>query len=316
MASTAETLSNFIDGERAARRGRDRSRCSTPPPARRSRGRRVSSAEDVDRAVERRAARVRGWSQTTPGRSAPRRCSRSPTRSRSTARRSRAWRRSTPASRSRPSRATRSPVMADNLRFFAGAARCLEGRAAGEYMEGYTSFTRREAGRRDRPDHALELPADDGDLEDRPGARGRQHGRAQARRDDARSRPCASPSWPPTSCRRACSTWSPGPGDPTGQALLEHPDVDMVSLTGSVDTGKHIARTAADTLKRVHLELGGKAPVVVFDDVEPRERAGDDRRHRLLQRRPGLHGRDPRAGRGRRLRRRRRGARRAGARAS
>ncbi len=58
-----------------------------------------------------------------------------------------------------------------------------------------------------------------------------------------------------------------GPGRPTGQALLEHPDVDMVSLTGSVETGKHVARTAADTLKRVHLELGGKAPVVVFDDV-------------------------------------------------
>ncbi len=58
-----------------------------------------------------------------------------------------------------------------------------------------------------------------------------------------------------------------GRGDPTGQALISHPDVDMVSLTGSVDTGKHIARTAADTLKRVHLELGGKAPVLVFDDV-------------------------------------------------
>jgi betaine-aldehyde dehydrogenase len=58
-----------------------------------------------------------------------------------------------------------------------------------------------------------------------------------------------------------------GPGSPTGQALLEHPEVDMLSLTGSVETGKHVARTAADTLKRVHLELGGKAPVVVFDDV-------------------------------------------------
>jgi betaine-aldehyde dehydrogenase len=58
-----------------------------------------------------------------------------------------------------------------------------------------------------------------------------------------------------------------GPGQPTGQALISHPEVDMVSLTGSVETGKHIARTAADTLKRVHLELGGKAPVVVFDDV-------------------------------------------------
>jgi len=59
-----------------------------------------------------------------------------------------------------------------------------------------------------------------------------------------------------------------GPGEPTGQALLEHPDVDMVSLTGSIATGKHVARTAAETLKRVHLELGGKAPVVVFDDVD------------------------------------------------
>jgi betaine-aldehyde dehydrogenase len=58
-----------------------------------------------------------------------------------------------------------------------------------------------------------------------------------------------------------------GHGQPTGEALIGHPEVDMVSLTGSVDTGKHIARTAAETLKRVHLELGGKAPVVVFDDV-------------------------------------------------
>jgi betaine-aldehyde dehydrogenase len=53
-----------------------------------------------------------------------------------------------------------------------------------------------------------------------------------------------------------------------GQALVRHPDVDMVSLTGSPDTGKWIAREASDTLKHVHLELGGKAPVVVFDDVD------------------------------------------------
>ena len=59
-----------------------------------------------------------------------------------------------------------------------------------------------------------------------------------------------------------------GHGDPAGQALVTHPEVDMVSLTGSVETGKWIARAAADTLKRVHLELGGKAPVVVFDDVD------------------------------------------------
>ena len=54
----------------------------------------------------------------------------------------------------------------------------------------------------------------------------------------------------------------------TGQALVTHPDIRMVSLTGSVETGKWIAKAAADTLKRVHLELGGKAPVVVFDDAD------------------------------------------------
>jgi betaine-aldehyde dehydrogenase len=59
-----------------------------------------------------------------------------------------------------------------------------------------------------------------------------------------------------------------GEGRPTGEALISHPDVDMVALTGSVETGRHIAKTASETLKRVHLELGGKAPVVVFDDVE------------------------------------------------
>jgi betaine-aldehyde dehydrogenase len=59
-----------------------------------------------------------------------------------------------------------------------------------------------------------------------------------------------------------------GHGDPAGSSLVTHPDVDMVSLTGSPDTGKWIAKAAADTLKRVHLELGGKAPVIVFDDVD------------------------------------------------
>ena len=59
-----------------------------------------------------------------------------------------------------------------------------------------------------------------------------------------------------------------GQGETAGDALVRHPEVAMVSLTGDVATGKLIARTAADTLKRVHLELGGKAPVVVFDDAD------------------------------------------------
>ncbi len=59
-----------------------------------------------------------------------------------------------------------------------------------------------------------------------------------------------------------------GDGVPTGQRLVEHPDIGLVSLTGDVKTGKLIARNASDTLKRVHLELGGKAPMVVFDDAD------------------------------------------------
>jgi acyl-CoA reductase-like NAD-dependent aldehyde dehydrogenase len=60
-----------------------------------------------------------------------------------------------------------------------------------------------------------------------------------------------------------------GDGEPVGAGIVRHPDVRMVSLTGDVATGKEVARAAAETLKRVHLELGGKAPVVVFDDADP-----------------------------------------------
>ena len=59
-----------------------------------------------------------------------------------------------------------------------------------------------------------------------------------------------------------------GHGRPAGASLVTHDDVEMVSLTGSPETGKWIAKAASDSLKRVHLELGGKAPVVVFDDVD------------------------------------------------
>src|ERR1051325_74738 len=59
-----------------------------------------------------------------------------------------------------------------------------------------------------------------------------------------------------------------GDGVPAGQRLVEHPDIGLVSLTGDVETGKLIARNASDTLKRVPLELGGKAPMVIFDDAD------------------------------------------------
>jgi betaine-aldehyde dehydrogenase len=158
------------------------------------------------------------------------------------------------------------PVMADNLRFFAAAARCLEGRAAGEYMEGYTSYTRREAvgvvAQITPWNYPLMMAI-------------WKFGPALAAGNTVVLKPAETT--PVTTIRfaelaadilpKGVLNIVTGRGDPTGEALISHPDVDMVGLTGSVDTGKHIARVAADTLKRVHLELGGKAPVVVFDDV-------------------------------------------------
>ena len=79
----------------------------------------------------------------------------------------------------------------------------------------------------------------------------------------------------------------------TGRALVEHPIPAMVSITGSVRAGMEVAGRAANDLKRVHLELGGKAPVVVFDDADIEAAAEAHRGGRLLQRRPGLHRRDP-----------------------
>ena len=158
------------------------------------------------------------------------------------------------------------PVIVDNLRFFAGAARNLEGRAAGEYMEGYTSFTRREAvgviGQVTPWNYPLMMAV-------------WKFAPAVAAGNTVVLKPAETT--PMTTVRLAelAADILPkgvfnvvtGPGRPTGEALINHPEVDMLALTGSVDTGKHFARTAADTLKRVHLELGGKAPVVVFDDV-------------------------------------------------
>ena len=158
--------------------------------------------------------------------------------------------------------------MVDNLRFFAGAARCLEGRRAGRVRGGLHLDHPPRADRRRRPDHPLELPADDGRLEDRPGAGGRQHGRPEAGRDDAGDDAQGSPSGAAEILPPGVFNVIGGHGEPAGSELVTHPEVEMVSLTGSPETGKWIAKAAADTLKRVHLELGGKAPVVVFDDVE------------------------------------------------
>jgi 1-pyrroline dehydrogenase len=160
------------------------------------------------------------------------------------------------------------PFSADNLRFFAGAARNLEGKSTGEYITGYTSMVRREpigiVGGICPWNYPLMMAV-------------WKMGPALAAGNLQIVKPAEQT---PLSLLRfvqlAQEVIPPGvlqvvtgDGVPVGQRLVEHPAIGMVSLTGDVETGKTIARTAADTLKRVHLELGGKAPMVIFDDADP-----------------------------------------------
>jgi 1-pyrroline dehydrogenase len=159
------------------------------------------------------------------------------------------------------------PICSDELRFFAGAARTMQGQATGEYGEGYTSFVRREplgiVGQIAPWNYPLMMAI-------------WKIAPALAAGNVVVLKP--SELTPISTLRYAelvADVLPPGvlnvvtgDGPGVGQKLVEHPEIALVSLTGSVGTGKHIARAAADTLKRVHLELGGKAPVVVFADAD------------------------------------------------
>src|SRR3954467_2812851 len=158
------------------------------------------------------------------------------------------------------------PFMADNLRFFAGAARCMEGKSSGEYLEGYTSMIRREPvgviGQVAPWNYPLMMAV-------------WKFGPALATGNTVVLKPAETTPLSTLRFAELAAEHLPegvlnvitGHGS-TGEALVSHPDVDMVSLTGSVESGKRVAEVASRTLKRVHLELGGKAPVVVFDDVD------------------------------------------------
>jgi 1-pyrroline dehydrogenase len=159
------------------------------------------------------------------------------------------------------------PFAADNLRFFAGAARIPDGTATGEYLRGYTSMIRREpvgvTGLITPWNYPLMMAV-------------WKLGPALAAGNVCVLKPAEQT--PLTTLRLAelaQDIFPPGvlnvitgEGDPAGVAMVEHPGIAMVSLTGDVATGKEVARAAARTLKRVHLELGGKAPVLVFADAD------------------------------------------------
>src|SRR5688572_11131697 len=160
------------------------------------------------------------------------------------------------------------PFSADNLRFFAGAARTLEGKAAGEYVEGYTSIIRREPLGIVAGIAPWNYPLMMAVWKLAPALAA---GNVQILKPSEQT--------PLTLLRfmqiaegvlpKGVLNVITGDGVPVGSGLVDHADVRLVSLTGDVATGKEIARNAAATLKRVHLELGGKAPVLVFDDADP-----------------------------------------------
>ena len=158
------------------------------------------------------------------------------------------------------------PPMVDQIRFFAGAARMLEGKSAGEYMSGFTSFIRREPVGVCAAVTPWNYPMMMAVWKWAP---------ALAAGNTMVLKP--SDTTPVTSLLMAelISEFVPpgvfnvvcGDRD-TGRHLVSHKVPQMVSITGSVRAGREVAAAAAENLKRVHLELGGKAPVIVFDDAD------------------------------------------------
>jgi betaine-aldehyde dehydrogenase len=158
------------------------------------------------------------------------------------------------------------PPMIDQIRFFAGAARMLEGRGSAEYMEGFTSWIRREPvgviGQVAPWNYPMMMAV-------------WKFAPAIAAGNTVVIKP--SDTTPVSTIRMAeligdilpAGVLNVVAGDrETGRALVEHPRPDMVAITGSVRAGMQVAESAARDVKRVHLELGGKAPVVIFDDAD------------------------------------------------
>ncbi len=267
MATATRTkLKNFINGEFVDPAEGQTEEVLNPATGEAIAEAPLSTEEDVNRAVAAARAAFDGWSSTTPGE-----------RALALLKLADAIEQHADeiadlesANAGKPRKAfleDEVPFMVDNLRFFAGAARCLEGRASGEYLEGYTSIIRRESvgvvGQITPWNYPLMMAV-------------WKIGPALAAGNTVVLKPAETTPITTIKLAELAGEIFPagvlnvigGHGEPAGASLVKHDDVDMVSLTGSPDTGKWIAKAASDTLKRVHLELGGKAPVIVFDDVD------------------------------------------------
>ena len=263
--SPARTLRNFVGGDYVESTGEARADIVDPSTGRLVATAPVSTAEDVDRAYAAARAGFAEWGQSTPSE------------------RQQALLKFADAIESRadefvhleaentgkPHALTASeevPPMVDQLRFFAGAARLLEGRAAGEYLRGHTSWVRREPigviGQVTPWNYPMMMAI-------------WKIGPALAAGNSVVLKPADTT--PETTLLLAeiaseflpAGTFNVITGDrDTGRALVEHPTPAMVAITGSVRAGMQVAESAARVVKRVHLELGGKAPVIVFDDAD------------------------------------------------
>jgi len=263
--SSARQLRNFVDGQYVEAASDVTSSIINPATGREVALAPVSSEKDVDAAYAAAARAFETWRDTTP------------------AERQRALLRIADAIEARadefvaleaentgkPLALTTSeeiPPMLDQIRFFAGAARVLEGRATGEYMAGHTSWIRREPigviGQVTPWNYPLMMAV-------------WKIAPALAAGNTVVLKP--SDTTPETTLLLAevISEFVPAgalnviTGDrDTGRALVEHPTPQMVAITGSVRAGMEVAGSAARDVKRVHLELGGKAPVVIFDDAD------------------------------------------------
>jgi betaine-aldehyde dehydrogenase len=267
MATASKTkLQNFIDGEFVDAADGATEEVTNPANGETIAEMPLSNEEDVNRAVAAAKRAFDSWSKTTPG-------------ERGTAllkladlieEHAEEIADLESADAGKPRQAfldDEIPFGADNLRFFAGAGRTMQGSAAGEYAEGRTSIIRREpvgvVGQITPWNYPLMMAI-------------WKIGPALAAGCTIVLKPAETTPISTIKLAQLASEVLPngvfnvitGHGQPAGSALVTHPDIEMVSLTGSPETGKWIAKAASDTLKRVHLELGGKAPVVVFDDVD------------------------------------------------
>ena len=159
------------------------------------------------------------------------------------------------------------PAVSDCFRFFAGAVRNMSGAVAGEYLSGHTSMIRRDpigvVGSIAPWNYPLMMAA-------------WKLAPALAGGNTIVIKPSEMTPLTTLKLAKTIAEIFPegvvnvvhGRGETTGAALISHPKVAMVSLTGSIGTGQKVLQAAAPTVKRTHLELGGKAPVIVFDDAD------------------------------------------------